>query len=388
MIQNSTNNVKKFMEEFARSSGLKPEISQPKRYLWTDAFAVCNYLELYRLTNDKNYLDLAIHLVNQVHQVLGKHRPENTKKGWISGLNEEEGEIHPTLGGLRIGKDMNERMPGEPYNERLEWDRDGQYYHYLTKWMHALNCTARVTGDIKYIKWASELAKIAHTAFTYLPAPGEKRMYWKMSIDLTRPMVPSMGQHDPLDGFITYKEIQAGLMNFKTTEQSEIELDHEIRDMEAICRGMVFTTDDPLGIGGLLSDATRITQLMNKGSIKHVELLETVLSSSLIGLRSYTANNPMNIPADYRLAFRELGISIGLKGYRIIRELLIDNPNFFTEYLEQSLDELKNYLELANTIEMFWLDDKNRETRYWKEHININTVMLATSLAPTEFLRI
>ena len=53
---------------------------------------------------------------------------------------------------------------------------------------------------------------------------------------------------------------------------------------------------------------------MNKGSMKHVKLLKTVLSSSLIGLKSYTANNPMNIPADYRLAFRELGISIGLKG--------------------------------------------------------------------------
>ena len=137
--------------------------------------------------------DLAIHLVDQVHQVLGKHRPENTKKGWISGLNEEEGEIHPTLGGLRIGKDMNERMPGEPYNERLEWDRDGQYYHYLTKWMHALNCTARVTGDIKYIKWALELAKTAHAAFTYLPDRVEKRMYWKMSIDLTRPHGPIYG---------------------------------------------------------------------------------------------------------------------------------------------------------------------------------------------------
>ena len=364
MKQNSIRNVKKFMGEFARSSGLKPETSQPKRYLWTDAFAVCNYLELYRLTNNKDYLDLAIHLVDQVHHILGKQRPENPKTGWISGLNEEEGEIHPTLGGLRIGKDMNERMPDEPYNQLLEWDRDGQYYHYLTKWMHALNCTARVTGNIKYINWASELAKTAHTAFTYLPASGsEKRMYWKMSIDLTRPMVPSMGQHDPLDGFITYKEIQARMMNYKTTEQTETILDHEIQDMEAICRGMVFTTDDPLGIGGLLSDATRITQLMNKGSIKHVELLETVLASSLIGLRSYTANNPMNIPADYRLAFRELGISIGLKGYRIIRELLIDNPNFFTEYLEQSLKELKQYLELANTIEMFWLDDKNRETR-------------------------
>ena len=25
---------------------------------------------------------------------------------------------------------------GAPVDERLEWDRDGQYFHYLTKWMH------------------------------------------------------------------------------------------------------------------------------------------------------------------------------------------------------------------------------------------------------------
>jgi hypothetical protein len=55
-----------------------------------------------------------------------------------------------------------------------------------------------------------ELAKTAHAGFTYVPASGgRKRMYWKMSIDLTYPLVPSMGQHDPLDGYITYHELQA-----------------------------------------------------------------------------------------------------------------------------------------------------------------------------------
>ena len=29
-----------------------------------------------------------------------------------------------------------------------------------------------------------------------------------MSTDLTRPLVPSMGQHDPLDGFVTCNELQ------------------------------------------------------------------------------------------------------------------------------------------------------------------------------------
>jgi hypothetical protein len=42
------------------------------------------------------------------------------------------------VGGLRIGKPLKERGANEPIDESLEWDRDGQYFHYLTKWMHAL----------------------------------------------------------------------------------------------------------------------------------------------------------------------------------------------------------------------------------------------------------
>lgn len=121
-------------------------------------------------------------------------------QGWISGLSEEEGKLHPTTGGLRIGKKMQERTPSDPFNEDLEWDRDGQYYHYLTKWMHALNCVSKSTGDMQYDVFASELAQGTHSHFTYGIGSGRKRMYWKMSIDLSRPLVPSMGHHDPLDG--------------------------------------------------------------------------------------------------------------------------------------------------------------------------------------------
>ena len=105
---------------------------------------------------------------------------------------------------------MNE-SPTTQYNDRLEWDQDGQYFHYLTKWMHALNRMANATGDFIYNRWAIELAKTAHTGFIYAsPISGDqKRMYWKMSIDLSYPLVPSMGQHDPLDGLVTYCQLQA-----------------------------------------------------------------------------------------------------------------------------------------------------------------------------------
>jgi hypothetical protein len=39
-------------------------------------------------------------------------------------------------------------------------------------------------------------------------------------------------------------------------------------------------------------------------------------------------------------------------------------------------------------IEGFWLEGRNRESETWREHRDINMVMLATSLAPDGFLSI
>jgi len=120
------------MRQFAERTGLTSD-RPTRRYLWTDAFAVCNFLGLARLTGERSYADLALRLVDQVHHVLGRYRADDTRAGWISGLGEREGEAHPTRGGLRIGKALPERGPGEPFDQGLEWDRDGQYFHYLTK---------------------------------------------------------------------------------------------------------------------------------------------------------------------------------------------------------------------------------------------------------------
>ena len=127
------------MLEFADDTGLSDPSHKPRRYLWTDAFAVCNYLELYHHSGEQRFLELALKLIDQVHQILGKHRRYSGQSGWLSDLDEEQAQQHPMMGGLRIGKKMNERQPGEPADESLEWDQDGQYFHYLTKWMHALN---------------------------------------------------------------------------------------------------------------------------------------------------------------------------------------------------------------------------------------------------------
>ena len=141
--------------EFAERTGLSSD-APPRRYLWTDAFAVCNFIGLARETGEQRYAQLALELIEQVHHVLGTYRSDDSRTGWISGLDERDAEAHPTLGGLRIGKPLPERGALDPFDERLEWQRDGQYFHYSTKWMHALNQTARWTGQPRYNSWARE----------------------------------------------------------------------------------------------------------------------------------------------------------------------------------------------------------------------------------------
>jgi hypothetical protein len=381
--------LQEIMAAFARLTGLSPG-QAPRRYLWTDAFAVCNFLELYSQTGEEQHLDLALRLVDQVQQVLGRHRLDDPRTGWISGLSEAEGEKHPTRGGLRIGKELSERRPGERYDPNLEWERDGQYYHYLTKWMHALNRVSQVTADAAYHRWAVELAQAAHAGFTYQPPyGGPKRMVWKMSIDLSYPLVPSMGQHDPLDGLITYQEIQAAAPR-DSEGTARAELHAEIADMAGMCEGRDWTTDDALGIGGLLVDAYRLTQLIRAGVCAQAELLDVLLDSSGVSLRAYTRQNPLHLPIAYRLAFRELGLSIGLHAVERLRLLVEKQPAAFAglRMLSTPIDTLVQYVPLAAEIEEFWANQASRETGSWTAHWDINMVMLATSLAPDGFLTI
>ncbi len=380
--------VSKIMIEFAKLTGLSPGRLSPKRYLWTDAYAVCNFLGLYRQTNNEQYRDLGLLLVEQVHATLGRHRRDDSRAGWISGLSEEEGRSHPAIGGLRIGKEMNERRPEEPFNERLEWERDGQYYHYLTQWMHALACVSRVTGDPTFDRWALELARTAHAKFTYtLPRGGGKRMYWKMSIDLSYPLVTSMGHHDPLDGLITYSELRATAGKYPAGSELP-DLSAEITDMAAICDGINWTTDDPLGIGGLLTGAYRIAQLIVLEKFVRPDLLGNVLKDSLTGLGRFTRTSPLDLPADYRLAFRELGLSIGLQAVKKLQELIGKHPGVFKNNRDiySHIRGIMDYFHLAERINTFWLKRDNRESGSWTEHREIDMVMLATSLSPEGYL--
>jgi hypothetical protein len=292
--------------------------------------------------------------------------------------------------------------------------------------MHALNRVSSVTGDLTYNTWAIELAKTVHARFVYAsPSGGPRRMYWKMSIDLSRPLVLSMGHHDPLDGLVTYNELQAaaakdrqksthspprskarGILRVDTERRflprfknrglapsnvsPDGDLRTEIADMANLCEGKDWTTDDPLGIGGLLSDACWVAQLIVSKSLERTGLLDTLLESSLIGLESLMRGDSLKLPVGYRLAFRELGLSIGLRAVENTQELIGRQSGLLRkeDSVRSLLKNLGRYSGVGKRIEMFWLEHTNRESDSWTAHRDINSVMLATSLAPDGFLRL
>ncbi|HEX5059981.1 MAG TPA: hypothetical protein VFV99_11510 [Kofleriaceae bacterium] len=334
------------MEQFAVRTGLTDQAA-PRRYLWTDAFALCNFIALHRATENPRYEALANKLVERVHHVLAPHHDVE----------------HPTAAGLRIGKRLPERGPNDYFDDELEWDRDGQYFHYLTKWMHALDQLARATNRPRLNLWARELAATAHRAFTY-STHGVRRMYWKMSIDLSRPLVSSMGHHDPLDGFVTTLVLQAH------AQLPGPELDGALRDFSSMIERRALATADPLGIGGLLTDALRMTSLVRRGVPgADPELLDAIVTAAVDGLQQIDRQQDLRAPASYRLGFRELGLAIGLAAAEQIGDA-----------------RLIPYLPLRSKIERFWLDANHRATSTWLEHADINDVMLATSLLPDGFL--
>ena len=112
------------------------------------------------------------------------------------------------------------------------------------------------------------------------------------------------------------------------------------------------------------------------------ELLTTILEEARLGLRTHARVFDPEGPAVQRLAFRELGLAIGL--HAVKRMAAAADRGVFAGDADarEQLAAVRQYVPLAGVIEAFWLHEESRDQRTWTEHRDINEVMLATSLAP------
>ena len=99
-------------------------------------------------------------------------------------------------------------------------------------------------------------------------------------------------------------------------------------------------------------------------------MLLKMLEDIECGLVSYLRTDTLLQPAINRLAFRELGLSIGLHALDIIKSILNDNQDKFKyqKNIKECLNKLSQFRNLADEIEAYWLDSKHTSTRTWKEH--------------------
>src|SRR5262249_42896526 len=162
--------------------------------------------------------------------------------------------------------------------------------------------------------WACELAIGQHAAFVRGPA-GARRMYWKMSIDLTRPLVVSSGQHDALDGWVACARLlhDARLAGDGAHAPA---LRSAVIDLASTIQLRALPTSDPLGIGALLVAARQLAALDPPSPPVTVAQL---LEAAAIGISRHVASSGLRGPPDDRLAFRELGLAIGLRADECIR---------------------------------------------------------------------
>ncbi|EEH39610.1 hypothetical protein PAAG_01799 [Paracoccidioides lutzii Pb01] len=263
------------------------------RYLWKDAFGVLNFLTLFKetsLTADNkaaanNYLLFAQRLIATVHDVLGSTRDGNSR---LPDATDEE----PLRGGLRIGKEEETGPNG-----------DGQYFHYLTMWMFALNRMSIATGDPSYNRQAVSLAKAIHPHFFLNRASERPHMVWKVSMDLSRPLVASEGNLDPIDGYVVFRLLQASALKYGDGAI----LEEEIGDYKRVMtrKGDYFVTRDPLDLGMTLWTAHWFAERE-----KWARDLSNRCVAQLRGL--FDENHFLESNLQLRLAFREFGSCLGI----------------------------------------------------------------------------
>lgn len=127
-----------------------------------------------------------------------------------------------------------------------------------------------------------------------------------------------------------------------------------------------------------------------RGASKDTELFSKLLYGAENGLRHWKLTGMLSRPSYERLGFRELGLAIGLAGVEWMRKNFAPDADLFRnlENPHIQLDALGEFLSEKERILSFWLEPNHREGPLWKEHEDINDVMLATAMLPEGAIRL
>lgn len=383
--------ARRLLDAYERRTGVAEGDGEAaaRRYLWTDALAVSAEIRLSRHLPEADRSSRASRLATLVHDVLGSHRADDPRSGRLPGADD----AHPTAGGLRIGKPLLERLPGEPFDERLEWERDGQYFHYLTKWMHALVDLSENGRQVARLSQACELADAAGRAFIQRNASGRPiGVSWKRSVDLSRELVAGGGGLDPLDGLATFARVGEACRGAGVEHSS---LRGHLEDFTSLCVDCPgWATADPLGIGGILGSAITLLDVLASGEDTidrktWFELVGHALLDALAGIEAYERSRRALLGHRPGLGFRELGLSGALRSVRsarsrLARRAMVTGDASTGPGIERSLDLLSQHVSHAAWIERSWAEAAERGLSEWRDHLDINEVSLAWSLLQGE----
>jgi len=245
-----------------------------KRYLWTDAFGVVNLLNLSKELDDPSYFSLAEQVIEDVYKVLGRDK------------------------GIRIGE--------QP-------DRDGQYYHYLTKWLYALHVMGKFKP--KYQEMAVNLVKEIHPHFM-VPGHG---VFWKMKEDLSAPYPGyGFGALDIYEGYTMYKLID------------EKALSSEIAQLGLVINRSYqkFSCTQDLGLGDILW-ATHFLPEEDWAKFISEKAIKTL--DKMWVDKGYFVRDLIWEP-DFVLAFGNFGVSLGLQSHHLWPDRVDKMNEFFEKF--------------------------------------------------------
>lgn len=178
-------------------------------------------------------------------------------------------------------------------------DGDGQYHHYLTIWMFALNRLSMASKDSKWNEYAVSLAKAIHPRFFVGRDTERPRMVWKIAMDMSRPLVTSQGNLDPIDGYVIFRKLQAASGGKETLKE-------EIGDYQRVMerKGKHFVSSDTLDLGMSLWTS----HWMDQREEWAADLAKRCVSQ----MRQLFENGYLEGNPRYRLAFREYGTAMGI----------------------------------------------------------------------------